>query len=79
MTRWRGATIHIRRGEGWTVEEGAEALDGTKVQVEYGFILDDDARYGGEVAWVLHPDYITCDGPIWIAAGDLIFDGEAKR
>jgi len=76
----RTAIVRIRRGEGWTVKDGAEAMDGRTVEVSHGWEIteDDSSIYVGETAWVVERSDRRGDEPSWIASGDLEFADEHR-
>ena len=74
------ATVKIRRGEGWSVEENAELVDGLRFTFQFAWHIteEDHSLYAGETAWTPYPTPISSkysgwpvDAPIWIASGDL--------
>lgn len=59
------ATVKIRKD--WPIKPEAAHLEGQRVSVEAGWIMDEDDPYPGEWAMLLGAGY-----PIpWIASGDL--------
>ena len=77
----RRVRVRIRRtrpdGSPWPVKREAEILDGLELDLEYGWVIEnDDRRYPGEVAWLLRGDEVARRGlpdtvPIWLPSGDL--------
>lgn len=77
----RRVRVRLRRarpdGSPWPVKPEAEPLDGRELDLEYGWVIeDDDSRYPGEVAWLLRGDEVRRRGlpetvPIWLPSGDL--------
>ena len=69
---WRGpATVRIRRGGDWHVRPNAEQIDGRTYRFRYGWVMDEDDPYPGEVAFLPDDPAYPDDGPTWVASGDL--------
>lgn len=76
----RRVRVRLRRarpdGSPWPVKPEAEPLDGRELDLMYGWVMDEDDPYPGEVAWLLLSDEQLRRGlpetvPIWVASGDL--------
>lgn len=69
----REATIRLRRGGDWIVKSKMEPYDGTRVRLNYGWVIDvgDSKLYAGEIAWIIAPDHQLSLPIGWIATGDL--------
>lgn len=60
----RRVRVRLRRarpdGSPWPVKPEAEPLDGRELDLQYGWVIeDDDGRYPGEVAWLLRSDEVA--------------------
>lgn len=70
------ATVRIRRGDGWIVKEGSEAIDGHTHIFQTGWEIteEDSSIYAGEYAMI--PDVenwpLSKGTPVWVATGDLV-------
>lgn len=75
------ARVRHRRGEGWSVRPECESMDGKTIPVSYGWGIseEDRATYAGETAWLLSTADMKASPkwPVWMASGDLVFEGEA--
>lgn len=69
-------TIRLRRTEQLRVRPECEGLDGKRITVRCGWMIDDDDRYPGEYAMIITP-FDPALPIVWIASGDLELDAEA--
>ena len=63
--------VKIRRNIGRGVKVEAESVDGKTYHFRYGWEMNDDDPYPGEVAWIADDSNYPKDAPIWIASGDM--------
>ena len=79
------ATVEVRRGEGFTVRDAGELIDGIRHRFRFAWPLTDEKGgiYEGETAWTPHPwsseEWPWEHGPIWVASGDLIDVAEVRE
>lgn len=69
--------VAIRRDIGRDVRPGAEQLDGRVFVFIYGWMMEDDDPYPGEVAMIPDDPTYPVGAPHWIASGDLMQIGSA--
>jgi len=72
-------TVRIRRDIGKEVKPGAEQLDGKTFAFRYGWEMDEDDKYPGEIAWIADDTQWPDDAPVWIAGGDLLTPNNHRR
>ena len=64
--------VQIRRDIGLHVKPEAEAIDGKTYNFIFGWTMDKNDKYPGEVAYIPRDPSYPVDAPIWIASGDLV-------
>lgn len=64
--------VAIRRDLGREVRPEAEQTDGRVYLFGYGWMMEDDDPYPGEVAMIPEDPTYPADAPHWIASGDLV-------
>lgn len=66
--------VRARRGEGWKLRPGTEAIDGREFVVVAEWQIGEEERpqYKGEFALYSRELYDAC-GINWIASGDVVF------
>lgn len=70
-------TVRIRRDWRRPVRPESEAIDTRTYTFRYGWLMDDDDSYPGEVAWIASDPAYPRDAPVWVASGDLVSPQEA--
>lgn len=65
------ATVRIRRDRDWQVKAFCEKLDGMRVRVQAGWIIETD-RYNGEMAMMDRSPEFRMQPAGWLASGDLV-------
>lgn len=68
MTRFK---VKIRRDFSRAIKPEAEQVDGKIFWFVYGWSIDDEDPYPGEVAWCPRDETYPKDAPLWLASGDL--------
>lgn len=76
MSTSRKMRVKIRRIWPEVVRPHAEAIDGRVFEFVYGYHMDDEDRYPGEIAWYPEDVAYPKGAPVWIASGDLQAEGE---
>ncbi len=65
-------TIKVRRNIGREVKPEVEEVDGKTYLFRFGWRMNNDDPYPGEVAWIAEDLSYPRAAPVWIASGDLI-------
>ncbi len=55
------------------VRPNAEQLEGKTYVFTYGWVMDKNDPYPGEIAYLPHDPSYPVDAPCWVASGDLVF------
>ena len=63
--------IKVRRNIDRDVRPEVEQVDGKVFMFSYGWLMDNDDPYPGEVAWLPDDTNYPVSAPTWIASGDL--------
>ena len=65
-------TVRIRRTVGWEVKPEAEQIDNQTFDFAFGWVMDKDDPYPGEIALIPRDVNYPVNAPAWLASGDLV-------